>query len=132
MLGYPDMKSFQKVIDRATKAMISLNINHYENIIATNINEKQDFRLTRFACYLIAMNGDPKKTEVATAQAYFVNQARQFELYLESQNEIERIISREEFADGYKLLSSTAKQAGVVDYARFTNAGYLGMYNMEN
>jgi DNA-damage-inducible protein D len=132
MLGYSDMKSFQKAIDRATKAMISLNINHYENIIATNKNDKQDFQLTRFACYLIAMNGDTKKPEVATAQVYFINQARQFELYLESQNEIERLVTREEFTDGYKLFSSAAKQAGVTDYAKFVNAGYLGMYNMEN
>ncbi len=65
MLWYPNMTSFQKVLDRATKAFVSLNIPHYENIIADDNQvdwEKiQDFRLTRFACYLISMNWDPKK-----------------------------------------------------------------------
>ena len=59
MLGYNDMKAFCKVLDRATKAFVSLNIPHYENIIAVKRNnngvEFQDFKLTRFACYLAAM-----------------------------------------------------------------------------
>ena len=54
MLGYSDMKAFCKVLDRATKACVSLNIPHYENIIAVKRNnngiEFQDFKLTRFAC----------------------------------------------------------------------------------
>jgi len=129
------MKSFQKVIDRATKAMISLSIKYHENIIPEQRkdNEKtyQDYRLTRFACYLVAMNGDPKKPEVANAQAYFISQARQFELLFEGQNEIDRIINREELSEGYTSLASTAKRSGVSDYAKFMDAGYLGMYNMQ-
>ena len=136
MLGYNNMKAFQKVLDRATKAFVSLNIPHYENIISKHREvdgvENQDFKLTRFACYISVMNGDPKKEEVAKAQMYFAEQTRKFELYIENSQEIERILIREELTEGTKSLNSAAKQAGVVDYARFTNAGYLGMYNMES
>lgn len=134
MLGYPNMKSFQKVLDRATKAFVSLNIPHYDNILAeqriVDGNTFQDFKLTRFACYLSVMNGDPKKIEVAQAQAYFAQQTRKFELYLENNQEIDRLLIREELTEGNKSLNSIVKQAGVQDYAKFTNAGYLGMYNM--
>ncbi len=134
MLGYSDMKSFEKVLNRATKTMVSLNIPHYENIVAQKRSIKgkefQDFKLTRFACYLIAMNGDSKKQEVAVAQAYFAEQTRKFEIYVQSHNEIDRLLIRDELTDGNKSLSSTAKAAKVVNYAKFQNAGYLGMYNM--
>jgi DNA-damage-inducible protein D len=136
MLGYPNMKSFQKVLDRATKAFVSLNIPHYSNIIAEQRiidgNTLQDFRLTRFACYITAMNGDPKKEEVAKAQSYFIQQSRKFELLIQNSEQIDRVIIREDIIEGNKSLSSIAKSSGVEDYAKFTNAGYLGMYNMYN
>ena len=135
MLGYKDMKSFQKVLDRATKAFVSLNIPHYENIRAEQRNVEdgspfQDFKLTRFACYLAVMNGDPKKIEVAQAQVYFAQQTRKFELHIQNNDEIERILIREELTEGNKSLASIAKQSGIIDFAKFQNAGYLGMYNM--
>ncbi len=75
MLGYNDMKSFQSVLDRATKAFVSLGIPHCENIIAQQREIEgrifQDFKLSRFACYIAVMNGNPKKVEVAIAQSYF-------------------------------------------------------------
>lgn len=132
MLGYKSLQSFQKVIDRATKALISLGIDHYDNIIRTDRDGEPDYKLTRFACYLIAMNGDPKKPEVAIAQAYFAAQTRKFEVYVENNTDIERVLIRDEIKEGNKSLSSAAKDAGVEDYAKFTNAGYLGMYNMYN
>lgn len=136
MLGYPNMKSFQKVLDRATKAFVSLNIPHYENILSEMRDVDgtlvQDFKLTRFACYIAVMNGDPKKQEVALAQNYFAQQTRKFELYIENHQEIDRLLIREELTEGNKSLSMTAKKAGVEDYAKFQNAGYLGMYNMPN
>lgn len=136
MLGYNDMKSFQKVIDRATKTFITLGISHYENIIPVirkvEGKEFQDFKLTRFACYLIAMNGDSKKEQVAKLQAYFAVQTRKFEMYVQGNEEVERVLIREEIKEGNKSLYSVAKQHKVEDYAKFTNAGYLGMYNMMN
>ncbi len=136
MLGYTDLKAFKKVIDRATKAFISLNIDHYDNIVYVdrNVNGKKehDFKLTRFACYLTAMNADPKKPEVARVQAYFAEQTRKFEVYVQDDGDIERVLIRDEIKEGNKSLNATAKRAGVEDYARFANAGYLGMYNMMN
>ena len=136
MLGYDDLRTFQKVLDKATKAFISLGINHFENIIYVerddNGRKYTDFKLTRFACYMAAMNADPRKPEVAQMQAYFAIQTRKFELYLQGSEDIDRILIREEIKEGNKSLSSTAKQAGVEDFARFNNAGYLGMYNMMN
>lgn len=115
MLGYDDMNSFKKVIDRTVKAFISLSIDHYENIIRVtrNINGKEvpDYKLTRFACYLLAMNGDPKKREVALVQAYFATQTRQFELYVEKHTDMERLVIRDEIKDGNKSLSSVAKKS---------------------
>lgn len=136
MLQYPNMKSFTNVINRATKAFVSLNIPHYENIMAEqrDIDNKsvQDFKLTRFACYMIVMNGDPKKERVASAQAYFAQQTRKFELHMSNSADIERLYVREELTEGNKSLASAAKLAGVSNYAAFQNAGYLGMYNMKS
>lgn len=137
MLGYASLASFQSVIDRTTKAFISLSIPHYDNIIPyqreLDGHYVMDFKLTRFACYLMAMNANPKKPEVAQAQAYFATQARAFEMMMEAgSDEMERLVYREEISESYKSLSSTIKSAGIEDYAKFQNAGYLGMYNMPN
>ncbi len=136
MLGYSDYKFFKKAIDRAVKACISLNIDHFANFRPTTRvvdgEEIEDCKLTRFACYLTVMNGDPKKPEVAAAQVYFAEQTRRFELFVQGRDDFERLITRDELADSNKSLNSTASAAGVTDYAKFANAGYLGMYNMHN
>jgi len=131
MLGYPHMKSFRSVLDRATRAMVSLDIRHYENIIPAHRDgaAAPDFKMTRFACYMAAMNADPKKPEVARCQAYFAEQTRRFEACTEGGGGIGRMIVRDELADGHKSLSAAAAGAKVRDYARFMDAGYLGMYN---
>ena len=136
MLGYKDMKSFHKVLDKATRAFVSLNIPHYENIMSeqrlVDGITTQDFKLSRFACYLAVMNGSTAKVEVAEAQAYFAQQTRKFELYLQSNDEFERLLTREELTEGNKSLASVGRQAGGAnfDFAKFQNAGYVGMYNM--
>ncbi len=136
MLGYSNYKSFKKSIDRAIKACISLNIDHFINFMPTTRLvagvEVEDCKLTRFACYMTVMNGDPKKEEVASAQLYFAEQTRRFELSFKNSNDFERFLIRDELTDSNKSLNSAAKGAGVSDFAKFTNAGYLGMYNMQN
>ena len=134
MVGYKDLPSFEKVLDRATKAMISLGIPHYKNIVPADREvdgvSTRDFRLTRFACYIAVMNGNPGKPEVAAAQVYFAQQTRQFELQ-QGHNEMDRLLIRDELTEGTKALNSTAKGAGVHDFGRFQDAGYLGLYNMQ-
>lgn len=135
MLGYTDLKVFiDKPVQKATKVLMSLGITHFNEIKHemrdVNGESVQDAKMTRFACYLTAMNSDVKKPEVAVAQAYFASQTQKFELLVSSGDQFERLLTREELAEGQKSLASVAKNAGVEDFAKFQNAGYLGMYNM--
>ena len=133
-LGYESLNSFRKAVERAMIALTSLNIPVFDNIIQEQreVHGKTivDYRLSRFACYLAAMNGDPKKPQVAQAQAYFVQWAEACRLYLEQADGVERVAIRGEISEHERTLSGTAKAAGVVEYRLFQNAGYRGLYNM--
>jgi len=135
-LGYDSMKAFYKAISRANKAMTGLGIDPFSNIEkTTHFDGSDDYKLTRFASYLVVMNADPKKPQVASAQAYFVAMTRQFELWLENPEDVIRVAIREEIRGENTRLAGIAKSVGVTepkDYAHFQNAGYLGMYNMMN
>ena len=133
-LGYgTDMKAFYKAINRANKAMTGLNIDPFSNIEKTKTPDgKDDYKLTRFASYLVIMNADPKKPEVGKAQAYFVAMTRQFEILINSPDDETRVAFRQEIKEKYRRLSGAAENSGVVQFDRFHNAGYLGMYNMMN
>lgn len=134
MLGYKSFTSFKKVIDRATKAMMAIDVSHYENIFQEPNPRTQnaDFKLSRFACYMVVMNSDSKKPEVAKAQVYFATMTRAFEVMMENTDQIERIAIRDDIKEGNKSLTKAANVAGVSDYGRFGNSGYLGLYNMNN
>jgi DNA-damage-inducible protein D len=134
ILGYDDFTVFKtKVIGKATQALISLGVDNYEQIAPAmhkkDETEFNDLKLTRFACYIIAMNGDPKKTQVAEAQAYFAQETRKLEVYLEGNEDTTRLIYRNELTSGQKTLMETATKAGVENFADFNNAGYIGLYN---
>lgn len=135
MLGYESFGPFRKAIERAMSTLTTLGIPVHENIIseARSVDGKafEDFKLSRFACYLASMNGDTRKPEVAKAQAYFVTWAEACRLSLQEADGVERVQIRAEISDRERGLSSTAKQAGVTNYAFFQNAGYRGMYNMD-
>jgi DNA-damage-inducible protein D len=134
MLGYKNYESFSKAINKAMTACMTLEIPVLDNFVQQKrILEGQsipDYQLSRFACYLIAMNADVTKKEVAQAQAFFVTIAESFRQYIEEPEEIERLLIREEISEHEKTLNSTAKRAGVKEYGLFQNAGYRGMYNM--
>jgi DNA-damage-inducible protein D len=133
-LGYESLNGFRKAVERAMMALTSLNIPVFDNIVQEqrDLDGKLavDYKLSRFACYLAAMNGDPKKPQVAQAQAYFVQWAEACRLYLEQADGVERVAIRGEISEHERTLSGTAKMAGVVEYGLFQNAGYRGLYNM--
>jgi DNA-damage-inducible protein D len=126
-LGYHSAESFQKSVLRAKQACLTLGIDTEDHFV----RQPDGGRVyTRFACYLIAMNGDPRKQEIAAAQAYFAAIAETFQQKLADSDGIDRLLIREEITDGQKSLVSTATKHGVTNYAFFQNAGYVGMYNM--
>lgn len=134
MLGYQTFSSFNKAVQKAIAACTTLGIDVLENFqqVDRDIDGKveRDYKLSRFACYLTAMNGDTKKPEVARAQAYFAAVAETFKRYIEAADEVERVLIRDEISQHENSLSAAAKGAGVTEYGLFQNAGYRGLYNM--
>ena len=92
--------------------------------------EVDDYHLSRFACYLIAQNGDPRKAEIAFAQQYFAIQARKQELTEQLAADQERLELRKQTSEEFKALSGAAREAGVQDkmFGVFHDAGYKGLY----
>jgi DNA-damage-inducible protein D len=133
-LGYENWSSFFSAINRAIGTCTTLGIPVTDNFVqiqTARAGERcDDFKLSRFACCLVALNGDVKKPRVAAAQAYFVSLAEVVLRYLRDAENVDRVMVSEEISDREITLSGVAKQAGVQVYEFFRNAGYRGMYNM--
>lgn len=131
LLGYASPQGFHPAVQKAIGVCMNLGIDLTENIVpCDNPSGQRDFKLSRFACYLAAMNGDSKKPEVARAQAYFAAFAASVQAFLEEQESVERVHIRGELRDHERTLSGVAKAGGVTAYGLFQNAGYRGLYNM--
>ena len=135
VLGYDRWSLFKKAINKAIAACATLGVSIFEHFTqcTTIIDGKplEDFKLSRFACCLTALNGDTKKSQVAAAQVYFISLANIIHDFPVPTDGAERLLIREEITEQEVSLAKTASAAGVQFFDRFKNAGYRGMYNME-
>lgn len=141
-LEYKQWRRFCNVIDKAKIACEQANnavSAHFANVgkmVEAGVAPKEigDIQLSRYACYLIVQNGDPRKKVIALGQSYFAVKTRQQELidhYDDLNDDQKRLAIRQEMKEHNKLLVAAAKDAGVettLDYAIFQNCGYKGLY----
>lgn len=142
-LEYSQWRRFEEAIERAKIACEQSGnpvADHFANVGkmvklgSGSEREVNDYVLSRYACYLIVMNGDPRKEVIAVGQTYFAIKTRQQELvenYDELTENQKRIAIRHEMAEHNKSLAEAAQMAGVatsLDYATFQNYGYMGLY----
>ena len=144
VLDYKEWRKFENVIKKAIKSCENSNISaidHFVGIdkmvqIGSGAERKQlDYKLSRYACYLIAQNGDSRKKVIALAQTYFAIQTRKQELsekeYSMLTEDEKRFYQRDLTRKGNYSLNQAAKNAGVKNFDKFHNAGYKGLYNGE-
>ena len=142
-LEYTEWRNFVKVINKAKEACSNSGINAFEHFVDVNKTSPMpnggfkpidDIALSRYACYLIVENGDPRKEVIALGQSYFAVKTRQQELidnYEILTEEQKRLAIRREMIEHNKALADAAREAGVItdkDYAIFQNSGYKGLY----
>ena len=135
---YSSWERFDSVVERARAACdkAAQNPSHHFHKHVKVIEagktaklERSDWYLTRYACYLVAMNGDPSKPEIACAQTYFALQTRRQEIGQQTAKLDQRLAPRDRMKEANKALSSAAQGAGVKKFAVFHDAGYKGLYD---
>ena len=144
ILEYNKWENFENVINKAKDACKNSGITvieHFPDVRKTIKMPKGaektiiDYELTRYACYLIAQNGDSRKKVIALAQTYFAIQTRKQEIsekeYSSLTEDEKRFYNRDLTRKGNYSLNQAAKNAGVKNFDRFHNSGYKGLYNGE-
>lgn len=144
VLKYTEWRNFRKVIEKAMIACINSKNNVYDHFVDVNkmvligsgaSKKVDDYKLSRYACYLIVQNGDSRKKEIALGQTYFAVQTRKMELtqaeFEKLSEDEKRLYRRRQTKDGNRVLYGIAKEKGVKNFDRFTNSGYRGLYNGE-
>ena len=142
-LEYTQWRRFNNVIEKAKIACENSGLSvseHFANVGKTSpmpnggTRTIEDYKLSRYACYLIVQNGDSRKKVIALGQTYFAVKTRQQELienYEQLNEDQKRLAIRKEMIEHNKLLVAAAKDAGVetsLEYAIFQNHGYMGLY----
>ena len=144
VLDYKEWRKFENVIKKAIDACENSGISTFEHFVGADKTIKmpkgatkniKEYKLTRYACYLVAQNGDSRKEVIALAQTYFAIQTRKQEIsekeYSLLTEDEKRFYQRNLTRKGNYSLNQTAKNAGVKNFDKFHNAGYKGLYNGE-
>lgn len=143
VLEYAEWRNFSKVIDRAMLACKNSGFNITDHFVEVNktipmpkgaSKKIKDYMLSRYACYLIMQNGDPRKEVIALGQTYFAIQTRRQEIadtFNQLDEDSKRLVIRGEVKSWNSMLAEAAHLAGITEqeeYAEFQNAGYMGLY----
>jgi len=142
VLEYTQWRNFSKVIDKARIACqnsgydIDDHFAEVSKIVEAGATSKPviDYKLSRYACYLIVQNGDPRKEVIALGQTYFAIQTRRQEVadyFNQLDEDNKRLVVRGDIKQWNQMLAEAAHNAGVItndEYATFQNAGYMGLY----
>lgn len=144
ILQYSNWQNFEKIINKSITTCENSDFNVADHFIDVSkmvaigsgaYRKQKDYKLSRYSCYLIAQNGDSRKSVIAFAQTYFAIQTRRQELtekeYSILTEDEKRLYQRSLTKKGNYSLNQTAKKAGVKNFDKFHNAGYKGLYNGE-
>lgn len=139
LLEYAEWRNFENILEKAKLACANseqavtdhfVDVNKMVEIGSGTQRTVKDYKLSRYACYLIAQNGDPEKESIALAQTYFAIQTRKQEVFESMTDDKKRLLIRDEVTDHNKRLFRTAQDHGVRNFGRFNDAGYKGLYGM--